>query len=93
MDKKTYKVVEAKLVFSLLSCPSRATPRRSRFVVNVGIKYITFCNDEPGLIGHPSLQYHVAYHETHCGFQFHTLQGIDRIKTHCVSIEATVALY
>lgn len=50
-----YKVVEAKLVSSFLSCPSSAIPRLSLLLDSAGCKYTTFCRLEPGLMGQPSL--------------------------------------
>jgi len=42
-------------VSSRLSWPSKATPRLFMLLDKAGVRYITFCSDDPGLIGHPSL--------------------------------------
>lgn len=50
-----YRVVDAKLLSSRFTCPSKAIPLRFMLLLNNGIKYMVFCMHEPGWIGHPSL--------------------------------------
>lgn len=52
--EKTYKVVEAKLLSSRLTCPSKAIPLRCILLLKSGVKYITFWRLDPGWIGQPS---------------------------------------
>lgn len=51
----TYSVVEARLVSSFFTCPSKAIPFRSLLFAKSGVKYMTFWTLEPGWMGHPSL--------------------------------------
>lgn len=71
MLRVTYSVLEARLVSSCLSWPSRAKPHLSLLFARSGVTmYILLCVN-PGPIGQPSLFLHVFIHcET--PFQFHS---------------------
>lgn len=56
MSVYTDSVDEARWVWMFLRWPSRATPRLSLFISSDGWTINSFCRDEPGLTGHPSLR-------------------------------------
>lgn len=52
-----YRVLDAKLVSSCLSWPSRASPHLSLLLARRGVKVNTLLSVKPGPTGHPSLTF------------------------------------
>lgn len=54
---RPYRVLDAKLVSSCLSWPSRASPHLSLLLARRGVKVNTLLSVKPGPTGHPSLTF------------------------------------
>lgn len=54
----TYRVLEARLVSSCLSWPSRASPHLSLLLASRGVAMNILLKVKPGPMGHPSLNHH-----------------------------------